>query len=403
MRRWILKPPPSHTLTIGASDGFDSSGDPDTTADATATVTITVRDINDESPSVPNHAETGSARITTVADNPVNGNGVSMGYVVAVTDADAGCDHFGCYCWCATSDRFEFRRQNRTDTWELYLKAGEVIDEAVGDEITLSYTVIDGGAPLTVPVTNTFTLTAVDTPVRFTPPMTTALMVDENDANWQLVLVAVSDAGGGDTSPIAKYEFVDGSSTDTTFGDFSITTNNDKHGVISISGAFDFETDTTTHKLIVRATDSRDDPEIQNIEFTVTVRDLNEAPAFAETTYTKTIAENLAVGEAVTTVTAEDDDAGANGQVRYAITGGSGMEFFQILDPTSGAITVKQALNYDTTPAATTGYMLEITATDGGDMTDTAMVDITLMDVEDSDPTWTTGNAPEFCRESSGC
>ena len=394
---------PSHTLTIGASDGADADGMDDTVIDATATVTITVGDINDESPSVPNHAETGSARITTVADNPANGDGVSMGYVVAVTDADADATNtLEVSVGGATSDRFEFRRQTGTDTWELYLKAGEVIDEAVGDEIPLSYTVTDGGAPLTVPVTNTFTLTAVDTPVRFTPPTTAALMVDENDANWQLVLVAVSDAGGGDTSPIATYEFVDGSSTDTTFGVFSITTNNDKHGVISISGAFDFETDTTTHKLTVRATDSRTpDPEIQDIEFTVTVRDLNEAPAFGQPTYTATIAENLAVGDAVTTVTAEDDDAGTNGQVRYAITGGSGMEFFEILDPTSGAITVKQALNYDTTPTATTGYMLEITATDGGALTDTAMVDITLMDVEDSDPTWTTGNAPNFAERAA--
>ncbi len=377
-----------HTLTIGASDGADADGMDDTVIDATATVTITLTDINDESPSVPNHAATGSARITTVADNPANGDGVSMGYVVAVTDADADATTLEVSVGGATSDRFEFRRQTGTNTWELYLKAGQVIDESVGDEISLSYTVTDGGAPLTAPVTNTFILTAVDTPVRFTPPTTAALMVDENDANWELVLVAVSDAGGGDTSDIAKYEFVNGSSTDTTFGDFSITTNNDKHGVITITRAFDFETDSTTHKLIVRATDSRDDPEIQDIEFTVTVRDLNEAPAFGQPTYTATIPEDMAVGTTVTTVTAADEDtAGTNGQVRYAITGGSGMEFFQILDPASGAITVKQALNYDTTPTATTGYTLEITATDGGDMTDTAMVDITLTGVDDETPT----------------
>ena len=376
----------SHILTIGASDGADADGMDDTVIDATATVTINVRDINDESPSVPNHAATGSARITTVEDNPANGNGVSMGYVVAVTDADADATNtLEVNVAGDPGDRFEFRRQTGMDTWELYLKAGEVIDESVGDEISLSYTVTDGGAPLTAPVNNSFILTAVDTPVRFTPPMTTALMVDENNANWELVLVAVSDAGGGDTSPIAKYEFFDGTSTDTTFGDFSITTNNDKHGVITISDAFDFETDSTTHKLIVRATDSRDDPEIQDIEFTITVRDLNEAPVFAETAYTATIPEDMAVGTTVTTVSATDEDTGTNGQVRYAITGGTGMEFFQILDPTSGAITVKQALNYDTTPA-TTGYMLEITATDGGALTDTAMVDITLTGVDDEAP-----------------
>ena len=382
----------SYALTIGASDGLDANGDADTTADATATVNITIGDINDESPSVTPTTGTGTVRVVSAADNS---SGTNIGYSITVSDDDAT-NRFDVSVVGDADDRFDFQETiPGSGVWALYLKAGEAVANSELDSaITLTYSVTDGGDDTTA-ATGMVTLMVVDTPVRITPPTEAALMADENNADWQLQLAAVSDAGGGDTSPIVKYEFVDGSSTSQTSGIFSI---NDA-GLISITRAFDFETDAASYALTVRATDSRNPAETGDIPFTVTVQDANDAPVFTQATYMAEIAENLAVDAEVVTVRAADvDTAGTNGQVRYSITAGNvallddagtptGAMLFSIDD--GGVITLNAPLDYDTDP---TSYTLEITAKDGGDnppadaLTDTAMVAIILTDVDDEAP-----------------
>ena len=180
----------------------------------------------------------------------------------------------------------------RADEYTLTVDLGDARDETIPALVKII--VIDVNEP-------TATIR-----VSFTEPTTSALMADENDAGWNLQLVAISDAGGGDTSPIAKYEFFDGSSTSLASGIFRI----DENGRITITRAFDYETDATSYRLTVRATDSRTPAEHGDIPFTVTVLDANDiVPDLSATTTTATIAENVVGADAGDIrFTIDDDD-----------------------------------------------------------------------------------------------
>ncbi len=262
-----------YALTITASDNQDGS------IDAVEIITVNIGDVNDESPDVPNHVATGSARITAAADNPVGGGGVSMGYTVTVTDADADASTLDVSVGGATSDRFEFRRQPNTNTWELYLKAGEAITEAVGALIPLSYTVTDNGIG-TNSVDNTFTLEAIDSPIRLAdadgdPVSSYTAPVDEDASFGEAVVrifASVDEPAQGST---IRYNFVG-----TGHEDFDIVRNS---GIIGVNlNPLDYET-TPRHELTVRVTYDADgdigttsDQETRDVDVVIDVNNVDE-------------------------------------------------------------------------------------------------------------------------------
>ena len=270
--------PNTYTLTVTATDG--------TGATDTAMVEINLTDINDV---IPTYTESGasdaSVQIVTAAENTAD---TSTGYSITITDADTN-NIFSVSVSGDARDRFEFQDQGG-GVWELFLKAGEAVNEPEDAEIRLTYSVSDGENEAAD--RGSVTLDVVDTPVSITPPTDAALMAPENDMAWMLQLEATSDAGGsGGTSPIARYEFVDGSSVSQSSGIFRI---NDM-GLITITSAFDFEADDTTHEFTVRATDSRADPESNEITFTITVENVDEGDAVFALTGTAEAGETLTV------------------------------------------------------------------------------------------------------------
>ena len=98
-------------------------------------------------------------------------------------------------------------------------------------------------------------------------------------------------------------------------------------------------------------------------------------PTFGASSYSFGVREDAATTTLVGTVSATDpnDDA-----LTYTITAGNGDGRFGI-GPTSGAITVAAALDYETTPS----YTLTVEASDGDGNSDTATVDIAVTDVFD--------------------
>ena len=271
---------PTYTLTIGARDGLDASGTDDTVVDTTTTVTITINDINDESPSVPNHADMGTARITAAVDNP---SGTGMGYTVTVSDADADATTLDVSV-TSGDPRFEFRRQGDTNTWELYLAAGqELALSELDDQLTFEYTVTDSGVG-TSPVIDTFTLTVVDTPVEFTAPADTTIPLDENNAaNLAVTTVtATSSDDAGDPVFIQSFMLVDAAGDPITGGIFEITTSDLSTAsaaasiTIADANALNFEA-TESYTLRVLATDTND--ETNTIMLTVNVGNVDEGTA----------------------------------------------------------------------------------------------------------------------------
>ncbi|KAM3614937.1 uncharacterized protein V6R79_020964 [Siganus canaliculatus] len=91
------------------------------------------------------------------------------------------------------------------------------------------------------------------------------------------------------------------------------------------------------------------------------VTDVNDnAPAFAQTLYEVSVEEDKEVGFILITVTANDEDEGANAKLRYQITSGNAMGTFDV-EPEVGTIFVAQPLDYELDRR----YELRLVASDG--------------------------------------
>ncbi len=106
----------------------------------------------------------------------------------------------------------------------------------------------------------------------------------------------------------------------------------------------------------------------------VTTEPCNLAPAFDQEEYAFSVAEDAGLGVTVGSVTATDRDPGDT--VGYVITGGNEAFHFAV-DQVTGAITVRGPLDYETTPF----YRLRVVAIDPEGQADTAVVEITVIDV----------------------
>ena len=185
--------------------------------------------------------------------------------------------------------------------------------------------------------------------------------VDENGAGAQVGTVTATDADPGD---VLSYTITAGNAG----GEFAI---NGSTGEITTTTALDYET-TSQYVLTVEVTDTGLLSDTASI--TVNVNNVNEAPVANDVS--GSVSEDVAIGTAVVSATSSDVDAGDSAS--YAITSGNVGGAFSI-DSATGEITTAAALDYE----VTTSYLLTVSVTDGGGFTDTALVDITVIDVAD--------------------
>ena len=177
--------------------------------------------------------------------------------------------------------------------------------------------------------------------------------VDEDAAmGHEVVQVVASDI---DTNTTLTYNITAGNEA----GHFSI---DESDGTISVAAALDFEVAPMEYTLKVEASDGTNS---NTQDVSITLNDINEAPEFAESIYTATLVENVAVGTIVATITADDIDAGS--VLNYRISGGNQNGLFAI-DATSGAVRVARALDFETASV----HRLEIEASDADDPTTSA-------------------------------
>ncbi|XP_063269922.1 protocadherin gamma-A10-like [Prinia subflava] len=145
------------------------------------------------------------------------------------------------------------------------------------------------------------------------------------------------------------------------------------------------------HELVLRASDGGDPARTGTARIRVTVADANDnAPVFSQAEYMVRVPEDVPVGSVLVTVTATDADEGLNGQVKYSIQKMTekASQIFQ-LDGETGAITLLQSLDFEKGKS----YELEVQAHDGGALSDTAKVAVTVTDVNDNAPEITVSSA----------
>ncbi|NWR59492.1 PCDG5 protein, partial [Bucorvus abyssinicus] len=164
----------------------------------------------------------------------------------------------------------------------------------------------------------------------------------------------------------------------------------DRRPELVLAKALDREV-TAFHELILRASDGGEPSRTGTVHIHVSVVDANDnAPVFSPAEYSVHVPEDVPVGSILVTVTATDSDEGMNGHVKYSFHKISYQEseIFQ-LDSETGEISLKGELDFE----EITSHELEVQAHDGGELSDTAKVVITVTDVND--------NAPELTVSSS--
>ena len=122
------------------------------------------------------------------------------------------------------------------------------------------------------------------------------------------------------------------------------------------------------------------------------------SPVFTALSYQVIVPENEPINSTILTVLASDGDQGPNGIVRYMISSGNERDEFAV-NSKSGSVTIQQPLDFDTVQE----YRLNITATDLGfePRQATAMLTVTLTDINDNAPLFNQTSYEAFLPENS--
>ncbi|XP_025149815.1 protocadherin gamma-A11 isoform X5 [Bubalus bubalis] len=168
------------------------------------------------------------------------------------------------------------------------------------------------------------------------------------------------------------------------------STDGAKNPELVLEGSLDRETQ-AAHHLLLTALDGGDPIRQGTVPVRVVVLDVNDhIPKFTQSTYEVSVPENLSSGTRVLTVNAIDPDEGINGQVVYSFRNveSKASKIFQ-LNSLSGDVLIQGSLDFEKYRF----YEMEIQAQDGGGLSTTAKMLVTVVDVND--------NAPEITITSS--
>ena len=336
----------SYTVVVTASDG---------TLSDTITITISVTDVN-EAPAF--------ATGTTISNiSATKGTAITSVTLPEATDPDA----------------------NATITY--------TVTPALPAGLTFTAsTRILSGTPTAVSASSTYTYTASDSTLSDTSTFKIQVNAPANRAptftagtSTTRSIAENSDSGTDIGSAIAATDADNHTLTYTLGGtdasSFSIVSTS---GQLQTNAALNYESK-SSYSVSVSVSDNNGGSD--SIDVTINVTNVNEAPSFASSTATRSIAENTAseqnIGSAVTAT-----DVDANTTLTYTL-GGTDASSFSIVS-TSGQLQTSAALDYETKNS----YSVTVTAADGtgdGSLSTSIPVTINLTDVNDA-PVFTDGD-----------
>ncbi len=352
---------PSYSLTVEGRDG----GSP--AMSSTATVSVTVINVNENPPTLTGDQSVNISEVTPVA---------SIIAVFAAQDQDQ------------MAITLSIASGNNEGKFSINSGTGVITLSASLDyETTTSYTLTIRASDGQRFTDSTLTVQVLDenefSPV-FSQPFT-FMLLEEESAGTQVGTVEATD---GDRDSQITYSFV---GQNQAYEKFSL---HPTSGVITTSAVLDREALTQLFvppssqvTLQIAATDNGS-PSRQSLrDYTITLVDINDnSPTFSDSMYSNQLRENLPAGQEVFSVSATDSDLGTNSQITYSFTlannqGSSNP--FQI-DQATGAITTTAPLDCELQPF----YLFSITATDTGSpqRSSTVTGNLTLIDENDNTP-----------------
>ncbi|XP_066434973.1 neural-cadherin-like [Eleutherodactylus coqui] len=173
--------------------------------------------------------------------------------------------------------------------------------------------------------------------------------------------------------------------------DYQCFTINPETGVIYTATLFDREKQ-ASYLIEIQSEDSTESarpgmqghPNTDTAYVRIFVSDVNDnAPMFPQQKYETSVEEDKDVGYVVMTVSAIDEDEGANAKLRYQITSGNAKGIFDV-EPEIGRIFITQRLNYE----QDTQFELKLVASDGKWENHTSVI-INVINLNDEPPVFT--------------
>ncbi|XP_013177867.1 PREDICTED: protocadherin-like wing polarity protein stan isoform X1 [Papilio xuthus] len=358
----------NYRLVIRAQDGGSPS------RSNTTQLLVNVKDVNDNAPRF----------YTSLFQESVSEN-VPVGYSIVrvqAYDADEGVNAELTY---TLADK-EYIGNNdlpiTIDPRSGWVYTSAQLDREVQPKYQLQVTATDGGVP---PRSATASVVVVvqdvnDNDPVFSPPQYEVELAEDEPPGTPVVTVTATDA---DEDNRLHYEITGGN----TRGRFSITSQNGR-GLITVAQPLDFKQE-RRYVLTVTATDPGGRADTAMVHINITDAN-NYAPVFENAPYTASVFEDAPVGTTVLVVSATDSDVGVNAQITYSLSSEISNEAVAhhdrefLINPHTGAITTNKLLDRE----SMSGYLLTVTARDGGvpSLSDTTDVEISVVDVNDNAP-----------------
>uniref|UniRef100_A0A3B4WJW5 Si:dkey-22o22.2 n=1 Tax=Seriola lalandi dorsalis TaxID=1841481 RepID=A0A3B4WJW5_SERLL len=218
-----------------------------------------------------------------------------------------------------------------------------------------------------------------DHPPVFTQRVYTAQVTEDLEVNSEVLVVSATDGDEGENA-VVTFSIV-GGDEDRKF--FVETDKVNRRGVVKLKKKVDFE---KPHERTFNLTLKAEDADFFSLAYClVQVEDSNDhAPVFFPQFYeSPALSEDVPVGTIVAQVTASDLDSGQNGRFSYSISKESD-PYSQFLVDQSGWVVVADSLDRE----KISQHRIMVHATDAGSppLTGTAIVMVTVLDVNDNGP-----------------
>ena len=155
-------------------------------------------------------------------------------------------------------------------------------------------------------------------------------------------------------------------------------------GWISTRRIIDYDSGVRSFSLTVYAVEKAGSvPKTNECSVTINILDVNDnAPVFTSISDVSVL-EDVKVGHEVYQIQATDKDAGSNGMVEYAITGGNFLSTF-VMDASTGMVKLAKLVDREVTPV----YSLTVEASNKGSHKSYAQLIVKVSDVNDNVPTF---------------
>ncbi|XP_070554412.1 protocadherin-18-like [Ptychodera flava] len=334
-----------------------------------ATVTINVKDVND------NHPILSIRSMTTDENTAVISEAFPVGQQIAhVTVYDEDDGDFGTVRLVVNGGSHHFALEEIYAN-ELYeLKTTEHLDRETNPEYNLTLIASDfGHQPKSTEVQFLVVLLDEnDNKPEFTSEIYREEILENRAAGSLIARVRAFDADVGLNGKVGYdlLNFQHVFDIDSTSGD--------------ITSKAPFDADVTVRYDIVVIAYDYGSPQMSN-DATVQLSIVDEndnAPIFSQSTYTFSVMENQPVGTSVGRIRATDVDSNENGQLSYSLLGEEHPQFY--IDPETGELFTKIILDYETE----TFCNIVVMVTDHGQpvKTDSANVEIEVENLNDNTP-----------------